>query len=131
MSRTAASTSEVTVESETTTINYVEFAGDSLLIELGYADEDTGELFDLTNWDVRFEMRADKTSSVALLQAFTANGTIQINHDTANGYNIKIPLSNIQTAAVGPGSYYYFIETTDTLDFVNTLVVGSITLKVK
>jgi len=131
MSRTAASTSEVTVESETTTINYVEFAGDSLLIELGYADEDTGELFNLTNWNVRFEMRADKTSSVDLLQAFTANGTIQINHDTANGYNIKIPLSNIQTAAVGPGSYYYFIETTDTLDFVNTLVVGSITLKVK
>lgn len=131
MARTSSSTAATTIESETATVNYEEFVQDTLVLEYGYGDEDTGELYDLSEMEITIEVRLNKTDTVPLLSLSSTNNTVLRNHDIANGYNIKGVITDAMTLTLGPGLFNFFVKTKDANGYVNTLVVGTILLKVR
>jgi hypothetical protein len=121
MARSATSSTEATLESETAVLHYKEFVGDTLLIELGYGDEDTGIPYDLAGWDVAVTI---KQNGVVLQQP-----TVELNHDIPNGYNIRSEVTSAMTQSLGAGIFELSIVTTELNGFVNTLAIGTVTLR--
>ena len=132
MARSSSSAvTTVSIQSDTATVNYDEFVQDSIVIELGYADEETLVPYDLTGYLFTLEIRANQADLTPLYTLSTAQGTILLNHDIANGYNIKAIVTDTMTNTMGAGIFHYFMKYVDTAGLTNTLVIGTITLKVR
>lgn len=123
--------SVVTIKSETATVNYEEYVQDTLILEYGYGDEDTGVLYDMSSHEIIIEIRANKTDATPALSLSSLNNQVVTNHDIPNGYNIKGVVTDTMTATLGAGVFSFFVKTKDSNNFVNTLVIGTITLKVR
>jgi hypothetical protein len=126
MARTSKTgTSTVTINSETAEVNYEEYAGDTIIFEYGYCDSETLEPYDLTGWDAFLEIRENVPNGTLLVRQDTTNELLELNHDNANGFNIR---SLISTDILGVGTFKWYVVLTDPLGIVNTLVRGKITL---
>lgn len=115
--------------SETAQIDWVEYVQDSLVIELGYQDEDTGEPIDLTDSEVTMEIRQNKFDPTPLLVYSSTNGSIQKNVNA--DVQIKATVTDTQTQALGVGEFHYFIKIKDSANIVNTPIIGLITLEAR
>ncbi len=113
-----------TIESNTAKIDFKEYVQDTLIMAFRYTDEE-GNLIDVTGWDVDLELRKQATDPVPLLLASIQNGIVLGSTD----YNICVTITDTQTQLLGPGTFTYFIRTKDVQGFVNTMVLGKITLR--
>jgi hypothetical protein len=117
-----------TVNSGTAKINYIEYVQDTLKMRLGWKSESL-VLHNLAGFAVDMQIRKLQADATPLYSFSSADGTIQLNVDEK--CNIQIPISDTITAALGAGEFHYFIRTTDTVGFVNTLVSGKLTLRLR
>jgi len=114
------------ITSSTAKIDFVEYVQDSLIMCLGYADS-RGRLFDTAGWEVVIEIRKKSKDVMPLLSEGTHTGQVTVG--IKGKYNINILITDQQTAALGKGEFVYFIRTTDTQGFVNTLAEGRVILR--
>jgi hypothetical protein len=116
----------LTIQSETTRINFIEYAGDTIKMLFAYKDN-LGAFIDLENYEVSMELRKNQEDANAILTYSSANGTVDT---TGADANIALEISATQSASLGPGEYFYFIKLAiDT--FVNTLIVGKLVLRIR
>ena len=115
--------------SETAQIDWVEYVQDSLVMQLGYQDEETGAVVDLTGSIITMEIRKNKFDSTPLLVFSSSDGSIQKN--VSVDVQIKVVVSDAQTQALGVGDFHYFIRIKDSANIVNTPIVGMITLEAR
>jgi hypothetical protein len=116
----------LTIQSETTRINFIEYIGDTVLMQFAYKDAD-GVMIDLLNTTVSMEIRRDQLDAVPIASFSSTDGSIDI---TGTEANIKVIISATQSATFLSGDYFYFIAT-ETDGFVNTLITGKIIMKVR
>lgn len=116
----------LTVQSETTRINFIEYIGDTILMQFAYKDAD-GVMIDLLNTTVAMELRRDQLEAVPIARFTSVDGSVDI---TGTDANIRIIISATQSAEFLSGDYFYFI-TTETDGFVNTLITGKLVMKVR
>lgn len=116
----------LTVQSETTRINFVEYIGDTILMQFAYKDSD-GIMIDLLNTVVRVEIRRDQLDSTPLLSFSSTDGGVDT---TGTEANIRVAIASTQSATLLSGDYFYFV-TTETDGYVNTLITGKLIMKVR
>jgi len=114
----------VNVKSETVTINYEEYVGDTLSIKLTWKDA-AGNPFDLTSHSALLNIKVLVSDTSPLLTLTSAAGGVVLGNSTDN---ITVIISDTQTATLGKGKYVYALELTEPSGNVNTLVVGTIIL---
>lgn len=115
------------ITSETVTVNFIEYIQDTLIMRFAYTDS-LNTLINFTGWEIDLEVRRKSTDILPSLKKSTSSGTISTNGST---YNIEIIITDIDTETLGKGTFPYFIKTKDTNGYINTLIVGTITLMVR
>lgn len=132
-----ATQSNITVQSETARVNYVEYVGDTLCMKFAYKDgSSTGPLIDLSGYTLFMEVRKMDTSGVpigdALLVRSSDNGTILLGEAAGVNENICVTLESVDTTTLGAGDFGYFIVATQVaINYVNTLIRGKLVLKIR
>lgn len=118
----------INIKPKTGVINYEEHVGDTLFMLWNWKTPDANGInqqVDLTGYSCLLEIKSQKTDTVSKLTLTSANGEIILGGNT---YNINIPISANQTSMLGPGTFFYDCQFTDSLGYVNTLVEGKIKL---
>lgn len=124
----------LTLQSETARINFVEFAGDTLKMAFAYKEgSETGNMIDLNGYNVEMEVRKMDKDGVSLEPSLLSyskdNGGITTGDSDAN---IMITLESSDTLLLGVGEFGYFIKVTHlSSGFVNTLIRGKLILKAR
>jgi len=111
------------IKSETVTVNYEEYAGDTLEMRFTWKDS-LGNPFDLTGHTAALKIKVATTDPTPLL-TLTNGAGITLGSATDN---LVAVITDAQTTTLGKGKYIYALELTDPSGKVNTLIVGSLVL---
>lgn len=114
----------ITIQSETTRVNFVDYAGDTIVMQFAYKID--GVLVDLSSAEIVLEIRKNQTDVEPILQCTKTSSTITSTLDA----NIIVELSDTTTATLGVGEFYFFVKLIQNTR-VNTLIVGKLILKVR
>lgn len=115
-----------TIESETAYIDFKEFVGDTLHIQLSYANAETLVPYNLLSSIVSFEI----WNKVTLIKLYDFKSTDVGSYVVTTGlvYNIDILLPDTLTTTLGVGTFNSYIKVVDSGGLVNTLVSGKLKL---
>ena len=110
--------------SQTVTVDYEEYVGDTLLMLFNYKDS-TGAVINLTGYSAVLTISKTIDDIPDLTLTDTIGDGIILGGTPSN---IAIEITHTQTTLLSAGSFVYRLRLTDSLLRVNTLVVGKIKL---
>ena len=115
---------QVIVQSQTAYVDYVEFEGDSLDLDLTWKDE-LDAIVDFTAYTGKLQIRATPSDVNVLLTKTTGGAGITLGNAVSN---ILVEITDTDTATLGVGKFFYDLELTAPNGKKNTYVAGAITL---
>ena len=119
------------------TLNIELYLGDSSVIPFQWRENSTNiipddmnytqfPLVDTTGMTARLQIKTTPTDTVTLHESNTTNGEIVL--DSANNPNIIWNIPEVLTLDCGVGTFYWDLETIDSLNEVFTLAGGLVTI---
>jgi hypothetical protein len=112
------------VASQTVTVDFEEYVGDTLLMLFNYKDS-TGAVIDLTGTNAVLTIATTLDTPPVLTLTEALNDGIILGGTPSN---IVCEIKPSQTVTLAVGTFVYRLRLTDSLLRVNTLVVGKIKL---
>lgn len=85
-----------------------------------------GAPMDITDYTVRFVVKRDYTSVVAVITKTTSSGIVLTNPTAGE---LTITLAPADTEDLSPGTYYYDLELTSSTGSVGTYLWGKLTIE--
>jgi len=113
-----------TVKSQTGYVNYVEYAGDTLVLSFTIKPRNA-EPIDFTSHSAKMDIKLKADDLVPLLTLDSSLGIVL----SDGSPNVVATVTSLQTLALGPGKYVYDIEFEDLSGHINTYLSGTITLE--